>query len=183
MHTPDLSRAARDYSDGMYHGNLEVTEHGYWVEAKDLRVGDVFLGASGELSVLTNAVRVKQDGGIAVFNFTVEGNHDYFVLAKEYEYGQSCILVHNAKDYDIWYDANGKLRRYEGSKPQYVRGQHHEIVNIEGKTPLPADAEEVFRRAVPNSPDGVPRAWFGMSDDGKIYRFSVSNNGCNFEIT
>jgi len=33
---PDLSRAARDYSDGMYHGNLEVTDHGYWVEAKDL---------------------------------------------------------------------------------------------------------------------------------------------------
>jgi len=93
---PDIERAARDYSDGMYHGNLEITEHGFWVEAKDLRVGDVFLGANGELSTLTNIVRVEQEGGIAVFNFTVEGNHNYFILTKEYEYGQTCILVHNA---------------------------------------------------------------------------------------
>ena len=64
-----------------------VTEHGYWVEAKDLRVGDVFLGANGELSILTNAVRVEQEGGITVFNFSVEGNHNYFILAKDYEYG------------------------------------------------------------------------------------------------
>ena len=40
-------------------------------------------------------MRVEQAGGIAVFNFTVEGNHNYFILAKEYEYGQTCILVHN----------------------------------------------------------------------------------------
>ena len=40
-------------------------------------------------------VRVEQAGGIAVFNFTVEGNHNYFILAKEYEFGQSCVLVHN----------------------------------------------------------------------------------------
>ena len=97
---PDLDRAARDYSDGMYHGNLEVTENGYWVEAKDLRVGDVFLGANAELSTLTNIVRVEQAGGIAVFNFTVEGNHDYFILAKDFDYGQSCVLVHNA-DYFV----------------------------------------------------------------------------------
>jgi hypothetical protein len=30
----------------LYHENIGVTEHGYWVEAKDLRVGDVFLGAN-----------------------------------------------------------------------------------------------------------------------------------------
>jgi hypothetical protein len=30
---------------------------------------------------------------------TIDGNHDYFVIAQEYEYGQTCILVHNA----IWY--------------------------------------------------------------------------------
>jgi len=45
--------------------------NGFWVEAKDLRVGDVFLGVNGELSMLTNIVRIEQDGGIAVFNFTV----------------------------------------------------------------------------------------------------------------
>ena len=96
---PDLERAARDYvfenDVWLYHENVTPTEFGYWVEAKDLRVGDVFLGANGELSTLINAVRVEQDGGIAVFNFTVEGNHNYFILAKEYEYGQTCVLVHN----------------------------------------------------------------------------------------
>jgi hypothetical protein len=93
---PDLERAAKDYSDGMYHGNLEITENGYWVEAKDLRVGDVFLGANGELSTLTNIVRVEQGSGIAVFNFEVEGNNNYFILAKDFDHGQSCVLVHNA---------------------------------------------------------------------------------------
>ena len=97
---PDLSRAARSVVDEngtiLYHENIEPGLNGFWVEAKDLRVGDVFLGANGELSTLTNVVRVEQSGGIAVFNFSIEGNHNYFVLAKEYDYGQSCILVHNA---------------------------------------------------------------------------------------
>ena len=65
---PDMNRAARDYifenGSWLYHEDVTPTEHGYWVEAKDLRVGDVFLGAKGELSTLINAVRVEQDGGI-----------------------------------------------------------------------------------------------------------------------
>ena len=58
------------YENGvwLYHENVTPTEHGYWVEAKDLRVGDVFLGANGDLSTLTNIVRIEQAGGIAVFN-------------------------------------------------------------------------------------------------------------------
>ena len=95
-----MERAARNIVDEngvlLYHENLEFGLNGFWVEAKDLQVGDVFLGANGELSTLTNIVRVEQSGGIAVFNFTVEGNHNYFILAKEYEYGQTCVLVHNA---------------------------------------------------------------------------------------
>ena len=102
---PDLSRAARSVVDEngfiLYHENIEPGLNGYWVEAKDLRVGDVFLGANGELSTLINAVRIEQSGGIAVFNFSVEGNHNYFILAKEYEYGQTCILVHNAENYFV----------------------------------------------------------------------------------
>ena len=96
---PDLERVAREVVDEngviLYHENVEPGLNGFWVEAKDLRVGDVFLGANGELSVLINAVRVEQSGGIAVFNFEVEGNHNYFILAKEYEYGQTAVLVHN----------------------------------------------------------------------------------------
>ena len=69
---------------------------GYWVEAKDLREGDVFLGANGELSTLVDIERVVFPDGIKVYNFTVDGNHDYFVIAATDEYGQTCVLVHNA---------------------------------------------------------------------------------------
>jgi len=68
----------------------------------------VFLGANGELSILTNIVRVEQSGGIAVFNFSVEGNHNYFILAKEFEYGQTCVLVHNA----AWYSPQSRSHVY-----------------------------------------------------------------------
>jgi len=97
---PDLERAASEVVDEngviLYHENLEPGLNGFWVEAKDLQIGDVFLGANGESSTLTNIVHIEQEGGIAVFNFTVEGNHNYFILAKEYENGQTCVLVHNA---------------------------------------------------------------------------------------
>ena len=92
---PDLERAAREFADGFYHENLGVTDNGYYVEAKDLRVGDAFLGANGELSTLVSTERLS--GEIAVFNFRVEGNHNYFIIAKEDEYGQTCILVHNGE--------------------------------------------------------------------------------------
>ncbi|MCL2117218.1 MAG: AHH domain-containing protein [Planctomycetaceae bacterium] len=82
------------------------------IRGKDLRVGDVFLGANGELSTLTNIVRVEQDGGIAVFNFTVEGNHNYFILAKEYEYGQTCVLVHNTQCNELHHFASNKNKAY-----------------------------------------------------------------------
>jgi hypothetical protein len=97
---PDLERAARDVVDEngvwLYHENVGSTEHGFWVEAKDLRAGDVFLGANGELSVLVSTERVQFDETIKVYNFTVDGNHNYFVIAKTDELGQTCILAHNA---------------------------------------------------------------------------------------
>ncbi|MDR2116071.1 MAG: HINT domain-containing protein, partial [Planctomycetaceae bacterium] len=108
----DLSRAAQEIvsEDGtiLYHENIGVTEHGYWVEAKDLRVGDVFIGANGELSILVLTERVEFPEGITVYNFTVDGNHDYFVIAQEYKYGQTCILVHNA-NYRFIVDSKGNI--------------------------------------------------------------------------
>ena len=101
---PDLGRAARSVVDEngvwLYHENVGPTENGYWVEAKDLREGDVFLGANGELSTLVASERVQFDETIRVYNFTVDGNHDYFVIAATDEYGQTCVLVHNAGLYD-----------------------------------------------------------------------------------
>ena len=97
---PDLSRAARSVVDEngvwLYHENVGPTEHGFWVEAKDLREGDVVLGANGESSTLIAVERVVFPEGIKVYNFTVDGNHNYFVIAQTGEYGQTCVLVHNA---------------------------------------------------------------------------------------
>jgi hypothetical protein len=40
--------------------------------------------------------------GVTVYNFTVDGNHNYFVIAAGDEFGQTCVLVHN-QNQDPWY--------------------------------------------------------------------------------
>jgi hypothetical protein len=99
---PDFSRAASNDSDGLYHGDLEPGLNGYWVEARDLREGDVFIGANGELSTFVSSKRVEFPDGITVYNFTVDGNHDYFVIAQTDEFGQTCVLVHNQVPAQAW---------------------------------------------------------------------------------
>ncbi|MGH7439148.1 MAG: toxin TcdB middle/N-terminal domain-containing protein [Polyangiaceae bacterium] len=71
-----------------------------------------------------------------------------------------------------------KLDRWEGKKPAYeVNKAHVPGQGLRpGKTPLPADAEQVFKGAVPNDPDS-PTAWFGKSSSGQIYRYSLGGNG------
>jgi RHS repeat-associated protein len=71
-----------------------------------------------------------------------------------------------------------KLPRYQGPKPKYhVNPQHVPGRGLKpGKTPLPNDAESVFKNAVPNDPKN-PTAWFGKNADGQIYRFSAGNDG------
>ena len=133
---PDLERAAREVVDEngiiLYHENIAPGLNGFWVEAKDFRVGDVFLGANGELSMLANAVRVEQSGGIAVFNFTVEGNHNYFILAKEFENGQTCVLVHNGDCYVYWAkDKNGNVT-YVGITNDFGRRSAEHLAATKG---------------------------------------------------
>lgn len=97
---PDFDRAARDVVDEngvtLYHENLEPGLNGFWVEAKDLHVGDVFLGANGELSMLVQSCRTEHKDGVTVYNFEVADNHNYFIIARDDEFGQTCLLVHNA---------------------------------------------------------------------------------------
>jgi len=82
----------------LYHENIDPGLNGFWVEAKDLREGDVFLGANGELLMLVSQERVEFLDGLTVYNFTVDGNHNYFVIAAEDVYGQTSVLVHNADE-------------------------------------------------------------------------------------
>jgi hypothetical protein len=111
---PDLERAARGLVNEngvwLYHENITPTENGFWAEAKDLLVGDVFLGANGELSTLVDFERVEFPDGIKVYNFTVDGNHNYFVIAKCDEFGQTSILVHNSCSlYRAFDNVTGKI--------------------------------------------------------------------------
>ena len=147
---PDLSRAARDYifenDVWLYHEYVTPTEHGFWVEAKDLRVGDVFLGANGELSTLINVVRIEYAGNITVYNFSVEGNHNYFVIAREDEYGQTCVLVHNAnKFYGVEPNNAGKIGEARAGIEKNTKK-----VNVDGRNRIPDEITDTTITEVKN---------------------------------
>ncbi|MGL6194888.1 MAG: hypothetical protein ACRC2T_08715 [Thermoguttaceae bacterium] len=76
-----MKQSIRNLGDIVYifdiMGLLSV-ETGYWVEAKDLRVGDVFFGSDGKLSTQTGLVRVEQSGGIDVFQFLDRRKRELF---------------------------------------------------------------------------------------------------------
>ena len=69
-------------------------EHPYWVvgkgwvEAKDLKIGDQVLLASGEKAAIENVTKEKLETPVKVYNFEVADWHTYFVA----ELG---VLVHN----------------------------------------------------------------------------------------
>jgi hypothetical protein len=60
-----------------------------FVEAGELRVGDVLVSDDGELLPLDDIGIVRLDEPIKVYNLLVEGNHNYFVAYVG-------VLVHNA---------------------------------------------------------------------------------------
>lgn len=68
---------------------------------------------------------------------------------------------------------------YHGKKPEYENPGHHDpsSPNFRGQgsktTPLPDDADKVYRRAVPDKDN--PNAWFGENPDGEFYRYHNSN--------
>jgi hypothetical protein len=54
---------------------------------------------------------------------------------------------------------------------------------VKGKTVLPADAQQVYRRAIPDpevtSATGK-QVWYGRSADGQYYRYSGTNSEVHF---
>jgi hypothetical protein len=104
----------------------------------------------------------------------VEHGHNYFVLAQHdmTTSGSPPVLVHNM--------CAVNTSRYNGSKPQYTVNPAHVPSTGQGfnwkKTPLPKDAEEVFKKAVPSDATN-PKHWFGKASDGTFYRYSNSNDG------
>jgi hypothetical protein len=81
------------------------------------------------------------------------------------------LLAHNVGDCGT--------PRYNGPKPRYRDPGTHNPRSLEGnrqKTPLPDDAEQVYRNAVPGDPQN-PRAWYGKNANGDYCQFSDSNDG------
>ena len=140
---------------------------GFWVEAKDLREGDVFLGGHGELSTLVATERVVFPDCIRVYNFTVDGNHDYFVIAATDEYGQTCVLVHNSRKC-LWEILPNERR------PKYVVNVEHVKLRYNNKTALPKDAEDVFNGTLLSHKD-YPRVFYARGENG-VYRFTTDHN-------
>ena len=60
-----------------------------WVAAEDLTVGDVIKTMDGE-AVITDIVYTELDAPVQVYNFTVEGTHNYLITT-------AGLLVHNAQ--------------------------------------------------------------------------------------
>ncbi len=65
-----------------------------WVEAGDLEVGDPLSTPDGHAVVESVSTELRPDS-ITVYNFRVEGLHNYYALA-----GETPVLVHNA-DYEM----------------------------------------------------------------------------------
>jgi hypothetical protein len=70
------------------------------------------------------------------------------------------------------------VKRFDVPKPKYT--VHPDRLNPNYKkgikTPLPDDAEEVFKHAIPGTNDAATH-WWGKNAKGEIYKFHNSNDG------
>jgi hypothetical protein len=147
---PDLERMAREmvtvenvgHEDiELFDENLAVTENGFYVEAKNLRVGDRFLDSSENLLTLIDTRREEFPNGITVYNFTVEDDHNYFVIAnyEAFQNGAQPVLVHNSNCDEIkaWIkrDTYNEIRKKFGQRGvnKFVNSMKKGLVGAEGQ--------------------------------------------------
>ena len=151
-----------------------TANHPFWsvdrqdfVDAGLLKEGERVQLYSGETKRVVQ--RLPRPGPQNVYNLEVYSEHVYCVE----DLG---ILVHN-KCNERYYKPNGKIRRFDGHKPAYEVNEAHVFgpKYVIGKTPLPADAQEVFSKAIPSDPDN-PSVWFAKNEAGKIYRYSLNHD-------
>jgi|GEM_PF-3265749 len=65
-----------------------------------------------------------------------------------------------------------KSGAYHGTKPKYTNPGHHDQNRRPGKSMLPSDAEEVYKKAIPTK-DG--KTWWGINSKGEYYRYQGNN--------
>lgn len=148
-----------------------------FVPAEALRSGDELVSANEDSVTVLGSMQLRQTE--TVYNLEVATFHTYFV-------GAAQAWVHNdGKGRGCGPSANEvNPQRYDGPKPGYeVNPQHDPSKGLRpGKTPLPSDADAVFKTAVPDSATN-PRNWYGMNSQGQIYRYSGSNGVVHYSGT
>ncbi|HEX8051734.1 MAG TPA: LamG-like jellyroll fold domain-containing protein [Thermoleophilaceae bacterium] len=101
------------------HHPVFVLQKGRWVDAADLEVGDLLLGADGE-PVPVSAVR-DVDADVPVYNLTVNGIHTYYA-------GDRPVLVHNSGSCDV----DAALEAAAAELKQLNRGKNRVTINTPG---------------------------------------------------
>ncbi len=153
-----------------------TANHPFWsqtrqdfVEAGTLQPQEDLLLYDGQITKVIQIL--PRPGPERVHNLEVLNEHVYYVE-------NVGVLVHNKCE--KYFNSNGKVRRYDGPKPQYEINPAHVLgPNYnKNKTPLPPDAETVFAKAIPDDPDN-PKVWVGRNDQGQIYRYSMDHNRTN----
>ncbi len=142
---------------------------GRWVEARELQLGDVLSVRCGQLVPVTELSTVTTQ--MRVFNFHVAKYNTYAV-------GPLGALVHNK--------AQRYAPDYHGPKSTYTNPGTHVPGHpqyVAGKTPLPADAEATYRRAIPDThaTNRTDQTWYGRSaETGEFYRYQGTNGEVHF---
>jgi hypothetical protein len=169
-----------------------------WVGLGELLPGEEVETRNGPL-----AVRSVQDvpGLQPVYNLEVHGEHVYEVT----DVG---VLVHNNAEADclrfaeltkrvnggevldagdlIDYQRLKNIYGYHGPKSRYTNPGTHDPTQPslwdQSKTPLPADAADVYGNAIPDvaNTDPVRQSWYGIGADGKFYRYQGTNGEVHF---
>jgi hypothetical protein len=136
-----------------------TADHG-WILASFLRLGEPVQRVDGGTAIVVAVT--AEPGAASMWDLTVSNVHTFAV-------GSGAFVVHNCPD---------EVRRYEGKKPEYqVHPDRAKGADYNPrKTPVPGDAEDVYKHAVPDDPDN-PRHWYGRNANGDIYQYHGSNDG------
>jgi RHS repeat-associated protein len=129
---------------------------GAWVNAVDLKVGDVLLTASGE-TALVSGTQTRESVEWA-YNFTVANTHTYYA-------GDEPVLTHNAQACPVTFSAHA-LRQMRGGRGDGVRYTPKMVVKDAIRHPvslMPQVGKTVYRgrgaTAVVNRSMNVVTAW------------------------
>jgi hypothetical protein len=148
---PFYVRTVHKARDGLSSGEESDGEaEGEWLEAADLKVGQQFLRPDGTRTRITEIKREHRP--VAVYNFEVADNHNYFV-------GEIGLLVHNSCTGTVWDAIKATQPLYKGS----LIPRSFELTTGNGRFWVHGNATEHFAeyaagRAVNGTPEAVRMA-------------------------